>query len=78
MLIFAKEVINFLQESFKDGYTYHIEYDPCTNWENCLQLYVADSTFRIRINQIKMCYLYKLYKSGDNIWKEQLLELLDI
>lgn len=78
MRVFAQIVIKFLEETYKDAYAYHFEFDPCANWQECLELYVSDKTFRIRINKHKIFELYKMYCNGyDTNWQEQLMELID-
>ncbi len=75
---FAKVILDFLEETYKDAYTYHFEYNPFVSWDKCLELYVSDKTFRIRVISEKILELYKLYKNGyDNIWQEALIEAIE-
>lgn len=75
---FAYEVLRFLEETYQDAYTYQFHYDPCTNWEDCLELHIINKFFDIKINKRKIHELYLMYKSGNDLWKEKLIESVDI
>lgn len=78
MIKFAKEVLKFLEETFQDAYTYQIEYDPCIIWEDCIKLYVSNKYFKIKINSREMHTLYLMYKNKNEVWKEELIGLINI
>lgn len=74
---FAIEVINFLKAYYNDAYRYNITLNQGVPWQECLTLDVRDDYLTIHISESQMFHLYELYKDNDNIWQDQLQELIE-
>lgn len=74
---FAIEVINFLRAYYDDAYRYGITLNQGVPWQECLYLDVRDDYLTIHISESQMFHLYELYKDHDNVWQDQLQELIE-
>ena len=74
---FAIEVINFLRLHYDDAYKYNITLNQGVPWRESLTLDVRDNYLTIHITDSQMYQLYELYKDNDNIWQDQLQELIE-
>lgn len=74
---FAIEVINFLRAYYDDAYKYNIVINQGVPWQECLTLDVRDDYLTIHISESQMFHLYELYKDNDNVWQDELQELIE-
>ena len=74
---FAIEVVNFLRGYYDDAYRYSITLNQGVHWREILTLDVRDDYITIHITESQMFHLYELYKNNDNIWQDQLQELIE-
>lgn len=74
---FAVAVINFLRKYYNDAYRYNITINQGTPWQECLTLDVRDDYLTIHITEMQMFHLYELYKDNDNVWQDQLCDLIE-
>jgi hypothetical protein len=75
---FAVVVINFLREYYGDAYRYSCTLNQGVPWRECLTLDVRDDYLTIHISESQMFHLYELYKDNDNVWQDQLQELIEM
>lgn len=75
---FAIEVINFLRGYYDDAYRYSITLNQGVPWQECLTLDVRDDYLTVHISESQMFHLYELYKDNDNVWQDQLQELIEM
>ena len=73
---FAIEVINFLRIYYDDAYEYNLTLNQGVIGE-CLTLDVKSNHLTIHIAEKQMFHLYELYKDNDDVWRDQLQELID-
>ena len=74
---FAGAVIKFLRENYDDAYEYNLTLNQGIIGE-CLTLDVKSNHLTIHIAENQMFHLYELYKDNDNIWQDQLQELIEM
>lgn len=74
---FAIEVINFLRGYYDDAYRYSITLNQGIPWQECLTLDVRDDYLTIHITESQMFHLYELYKDNDNVWQDELQDLIE-
>lgn len=74
---FAEAVIKFLSEYYEDAYRYHLTLNQGVPWRESLTLDVRDDYLTIHMSERQMFHLYELYKDNDNIWQDQLQELIE-
>ena len=74
---FAIEVINFLRAYYDDAYRYSITLSQGVPWRESLTLDVRDDYLTIHISESQMFHLYELYKDNDNVWQDELQELIE-
>lgn len=75
---FAKVVINFLRSYYDDAYKYSITLNQGVPWRECLTLDVRDDYLTVHISESQMFHLYESYKDNDNVWQDQLQELIEM
>ena len=75
---FAVVVINFLREYYGDAYMYSCTLNQGMPWRESLTLNVRDDYLTIHISESQMFHLYELYKDNDNVWQDQLQELIEM
>ena len=74
---FAEAVIKFLSEYYEDAYRYNLILNQGVPWRESLTLDVRDDYLTIHISSSQMYALYESYKDNDNIWQDQLQELIE-
>lgn len=74
---FAETVIRFLREYYDDAYEYNLIINQGIPWQECLTLDVKSNHLTIHITESQMFHLYELYKNNDNVWQDQLQELIE-
>lgn len=75
---FAGAVIKFLREYYDDAYRYNLTINQGVPWQECLTLDVRADYLTIHITESQMFHLYELYKEHDNVWQDQLQELIEM
>ena len=74
---FAAAVIKFLRENYDDAYEYNLTLNQGVPWRECLTLDVIDDYLTIHISSSQMFHLYELYKDNNDVWRDQLQELIE-
>ena len=74
---FAGAIIRFLSEYYGDAYDYDLTINQGVPWQERLTLDVRDNYLTIHISESQMFHLYELYKDNDNVWQDQLQELIE-
>ena len=74
---FAEAVIKFLIEYYDDAYRYNLTINEGVPWQECLTLDVMADHLTIHITESQMFHLYELYKDNDNIWQDELQDLIE-
>ena len=74
---FAEVVIKFLREYYDDAYRYNLTINQGTPWQECLTLDVKSDYLTIHITESQMFHLYELYKDNDNVWQDELQDLIE-
>ena len=74
---FAAAVIKFLIEYYDDAYRYNLTINQGIPWQECLTLDVMADHLTIHITESQMFHLYELYKDNDNIWQDELQDLIE-
>lgn len=74
---FAIEVIKFLNNYYSDAYKYSATINQGVPWRESLTLDVRDDYLTIHISSSQMFALYELYKEHDNVWQDQLCDLIE-
>jgi hypothetical protein len=74
---FVGAVIKFLREYYGDGYRYNLTLNQGVPWRECLTLDVKADFVTIHISESQMFHLYELYNDNDNVWQDQLQELIE-
>ena len=74
---FAEAVIKFLREYYDDAYRYNLTINQGTPWQECLTLDIMADHLTIHITESQMFHLYELYKDNDNVWQDELQELIE-
>ena len=74
---FAGEVIRFLREYYDDAFRYNLTLNQGVPWRECLTLDVKADYLTVHISESQMFHLYELYKDNDNVWQDQLQELIE-
>ena len=75
---FAGAVIKFLREYYDDAFRYNLTLNQGVPWRECLTLDVKADYLTIHISESQMFHLYELYKDNDNVWQDQLVELIEM
>lgn len=82
---FCKEVVNFLQSEYGDGYEFHLDLINDLTYGEDAELYISYSTvYRVIVNRNSMKYLYVLWRSKEYtkernqyLWQKELVDLIE-
>ena len=74
---FAGAVIRFLREYYDDAYEYNLTLNQGVPWRESLTLDVKADYLTVHISSSQMYALYESYKDNDNVWQDQLQELIE-
>lgn len=74
---FAGAVIKFLREYYDNAYEYNLTINQGAPWQECLTLDVKSNHLTIHITENQMLHLYAHYKYNDNVWQDELQELIE-
>lgn len=75
---FAVAVIRFLREYYGDAYRYNLTLNQGVPRRESLTLDVKADYLTVHISESQMFHLYELYKDNDNVWQDELQELIEM
>lgn len=82
---FCKDIIEFLQSEYNDGYNFNLEVSRSLFSEDMVELKIkVNSSYVIIVNNYCMKYIFSVYKSGNFNqerkqwqWQKELIDLIE-